>query len=220
MAAFQLRRIAAGLRCSLLGYEFLCQICPHKAVWQMPNVDQIINHEMLPSTAQRRSAVRPGHVARRCPRSPQIGRCLKQRLKLTIPSPTAPALPPTGALASRRRLYRSRIRSRPVGNDQPQSNIAFHRVLRKLLRCPAIPPSQDKNLIKMPTPVRVLRLSTHHFLTQPANIGPNPFHQKRTVSRQMSMEHSNRTSWIWRNYNGTRIYIIPTSRMTLGELLK
>jgi hypothetical protein len=51
----------------------------------------------------------------------------------------------------------------------------------------------------------------------PANIGPNLFHQSRTVSWRMSMPRSNSTSSTFRNDSGYRTYIITTSRITSGE---
>jgi hypothetical protein len=40
------------------------------------------------------------------------------------------------------------------------------------------------------------------FLISTANIGPNRFHQDRTVSWQMSIPRSNNKSSTWRNDNG------------------
>ena len=77
-----------------------------------------------------------------------------------------------------KRLHRSRITSKSVGNDWPRPTMRLHRALQKLQRCPAIPPSRgkdlkhltfvvdsapwimslvvdaDKHLIKVPAPVR------------------------------------------------------------------
>ena len=50
-----------------------------------------------------------------------------------------------------------------------------------------------------------------------ANIGPNRFHQSRTVSWQMSMPRSNSRSSTFRSDSGYRTYIITTSRITSGE---
>ena len=53
-----------------------------------------------------------------------------------------------------------------------------------------------------------------------ANIGPNRFHQNRTVSWLMSIPRSANRSSTLRNDSGYRTYIITTRRMTSGELLK
>gem|GEM_PF-3447350 len=54
----------------------------------------------------------------------------------------------------------------------------------------------------------------------PANIGPNLFHQNRTVSWQRSIPRSKRKSSTFRSDNGKRTYIITTRRITSGEELK
>jgi hypothetical protein len=54
----------------------------------------------------------------------------------------------------------------------------------------------------------------------PANIGPNLFHQKRTVSWLMSMPRSNSRSSTFRNDRGKRTYISTTRRITSGDELK
>ena len=46
------------------------------------------------------------------------------------------------------------------------------------------------------------------------------FHQKRTVSWQMSTPRSNRRSSTCRNDSGYRMYNITARRITAGELLK
>ena len=53
-----------------------------------------------------------------------------------------------------------------------------------------------------------------------ANIGPNRFHQNRTVSWQMSMPRSNNRSSTLRRLSGNRTYIMTTSRITSGDELK
>ncbi len=53
-----------------------------------------------------------------------------------------------------------------------------------------------------------------------ANIGPNRFHQNRTVSWLMSIPRSARRSSTLRSDSGYLTYIITTRRMTSGELLK
>jgi hypothetical protein len=60
---------------------------------------------------------------------------------------------------------------------------------------------------------RLLRISA-------ANIGPNRFHQNRTVSWLISMPRSASKSSTLRSDNGYRKYIITARRMTSGELLK
>ena len=60
---------------------------------------------------------------------------------------------------------------------------------------------------------RFLRISA-------ANIGPNRFHQNRTVSWLMSIPRSASKSSTLRSDRGYRTYIITTRRMTSGELLK
>ena len=60
---------------------------------------------------------------------------------------------------------------------------------------------------------RFLRISA-------ANIGPNRFHQNRTVSWLMSIPRSARRSSTLRSDRGYLTYIITTRRMTSGELLK
>jgi hypothetical protein len=53
-----------------------------------------------------------------------------------------------------------------------------------------------------------------------ANIGPNRFHQNRTVSWLMSIPRSAKRSSTFRSDSGYRTYIITTRRITSGELLK
>src|SRR5580704_3691635 len=60
---------------------------------------------------------------------------------------------------------------------------------------------------------RLLRISA-------ANIGPNRFHQYRTVSWLMSIPRSARRSSTLRSDRGYFTYIITTRRTTSGELLK
>ena len=60
---------------------------------------------------------------------------------------------------------------------------------------------------------RLLRISA-------ANIGPNRFHQNRTVSWLMSIPRSAKRSSTLRSDSGYLTYIISTRRMTSGELLK
>src|SRR6202051_1192456 len=60
---------------------------------------------------------------------------------------------------------------------------------------------------------RLLRISA-------ANIGPNRFHQNRTVSWLMSIPRSASRSSTLRSDSGYLTYIITTRRMTSGELLK
>src|ERR1700761_1303962 len=60
---------------------------------------------------------------------------------------------------------------------------------------------------------RCLRISA-------VNIGPNRFHQNRTVSWLMSIPRSASRSSTFRSESGYLTYIITTRRMTSGELLK
>ena len=53
-----------------------------------------------------------------------------------------------------------------------------------------------------------------------ANIGPNRFHQNRTVLWLISIPRSASKSSTLRSDNGHLTYIITTRRMTSGELLK
>jgi hypothetical protein len=62
--------------------------------------------------------------------------------------------------------------------------------------------------------------ATRRLRISAANIGPNRFHQNRTVSWLMSTPRSANRSSTLRSYNGYRTYIITTRRMTSGELLK
>ena len=61
---------------------------------------------------------------------------------------------------------------------------------------------------------------TRRLRISAANIGPNRFHQKRTVSWQISIPRSNSRSSTWRSDNGYRTYIITVRRIISGELLK
>ena len=62
--------------------------------------------------------------------------------------------------------------------------------------------------------------ATRFFRISAANIGPNRFHQNRTVSWLTSIPRSARRSSTLRSDNGYLTYIITTKRMTSGELLK
>ncbi len=53
-----------------------------------------------------------------------------------------------------------------------------------------------------------------------ANIGPNRFHQNRTVSWQMSIPRSASRSSTFLSDSGNFTYIITTSRLISGEELK
>ena len=53
-----------------------------------------------------------------------------------------------------------------------------------------------------------------------ANIGPNRFHQKRTVSWQRSIPRSASRSSTFRSDSGYLTYIITTRRITSGDELK
>ena len=60
---------------------------------------------------------------------------------------------------------------------------------------------------------RLLRISA-------ANIGPNRFHQKRTVSWLMWIPRSAKRSSTLRSDSGYLTYIITTRRMTSGEAVE
>jgi hypothetical protein len=75
-------------------------------------------------------------------------------------------------------------------------------------------------LVQMPAPREYEWLCTRRFRISAANIGPNQFHQNRTVSWQISMPRSDSRSSTWRSYKGYRTYIITVRRITSGELLK
>ena len=62
--------------------------------------------------------------------------------------------------------------------------------------------------------------ATRRLRISAANIGPNRFHQNRTVSWLMSIPRSAKRSSTFRSDSGYRTYIITTRRMTSGELLK
>jgi hypothetical protein len=64
------------------------------------------------------------------------------------------------------------------------------------------------------------RCATRFFRISAANIGPNRFHQNRTVSWLMSIPRSAKRSSTFRSDSGYRTYIITTRRITSGELLK
>jgi hypothetical protein len=53
----------------------------------------------------------------------------------------------------------------------------------------------------------------------PENIGLNLFHQSLTVSSQMSIQRSNRSSSTLQRLSGKRSYISTTSRVTSGDEL-
>jgi len=53
-----------------------------------------------------------------------------------------------------------------------------------------------------------------------ANIGPNLFHQNRTVSWQMSTPRSDNISPTFRSDSGYRTYSITAMRITSGDELK
>src|SRR5258708_39934206 len=62
--------------------------------------------------------------------------------------------------------------------------------------------------------------ATRRLRISAANIGPNRFHQNRTVSWLMSMPRSAKRSSTFRSDSGYLTYIITTRRITSGELLK
>src|ERR1700749_5136754 len=62
--------------------------------------------------------------------------------------------------------------------------------------------------------------ATRRLRISEANIGPNRFHQNRTVSWLMSIPRSAKRSSTFRGDSEYRTYIITTIRITSGELLK
>src|SRR5271167_397788 len=62
--------------------------------------------------------------------------------------------------------------------------------------------------------------ATRLFLISAANIGPNRFHQNRTVSWLRWIPRSAKRSSTLRSDSGYLTYIITTRRITSGELLK
>ena len=62
--------------------------------------------------------------------------------------------------------------------------------------------------------------ATRLFRISAANIGPNRFHQNRTISWLISIPRSAKRSSTLRKDSGYLTYIITTRRMTSGELLK
>ena len=78
-----------------------------------------------------------------------------------------------------------------------------------------------ERLIQMPPPLRVPAHVRYPPLSDlSANIGPNRFHQNRTVSWLMSIPRSAKRSSTLRSDSGYLTYIITTRRITSGELLK
>jgi hypothetical protein len=73
------------------------------------------------------------------------------------------------------------------------------------------------HLIKVPAPVAK---GPHQLHTLPADLtgGPNLFHQKRTVSWQISIPRSDSRSSTFLSDRGYFTYIITTRRITSGEL--
>ena len=65
-----------------------------------------------------------------------------------------------------------------------------------------------------------MRYPLKSLIPPAANIGPNRFHQNRTVSWLMSIPRSARRSSTLRSDSGYFTYIITTRRITSGELLK
>ena len=79
----------------------------------------------------------------------------------------------------------------------------------------------NENLIQMPTHWIWVRIEDDRFfLIFAANVGPNRFHQARTVWWQMSIPRSWSKSSTCRNDSGKRTYIITARRITSGDVLK
>ena len=62
--------------------------------------------------------------------------------------------------------------------------------------------------------------STRFRRISAANIGPKRFHQKRTVSWQMSIPRAASRSATFRSDRGYLTYLITTRRITSGDKLK
>ena len=78
-----------------------------------------------------------------------------------------------------------------------------------------------EDLVQVPLPVRIDRIRLTRFLRiSAANIGPNLFHQNRTVSWLISMPRSCRRSSTLRSESGKRTYSITAKRMISGLVLK
>src|SRR5277367_5495757 len=141
--------------------------------------------------------------------------------------------------------HRRGIRAKPVRDDAFRSAIFLHDALEKLQRRGLVPLRGDhglqnfalvidgtpemaelavdlhEDLIQMPPPLMKPRIwATRLFSISPANIGPNRFHQNRTVSWLMSIPRPDKRSSTLRNDCGYFTYIITTRRITSGELLK
>src|SRR5271166_3789995 len=141
--------------------------------------------------------------------------------------------------------HRSGIRAKPVGDDVPRAAIFLHDALQKVQRRSLVPLRGDhrfQNLafvIGSPPEIAELPLiftktsskcqrhwgkrrtfATRLFRISAANIGPNRFHQNRIVSWLMSIPRSASRSSTLRSDSGYLTYIITTSRITSGELLK
>ena len=137
-------------------------------------------------------------------------------------------------------------RQEPIGDDATRSPVFLHDPLKKLQRCGFVSLRGDhslqdlalmvdcapqiaeltvdlhEHLIQVPAPLRDTRACLRRvaYESPRANIGPNRFHQNRTVSWLMSIPRSANRSSTLRSDNGYRTYIITTRRMTSGELLK
>jgi hypothetical protein len=99
-----------------------------------------------------------------------------------------------------RSLSSPRERAKPIGDDAPRSAIFLHDA----------PENADATIA----------VATRLFRISAANIGPNRFHQNRTVSWLISIPRSAKRSSTLRSDSGDFTYIITTRRITAGELLK
>src|SRR5580704_12754061 len=137
------------------------------------------------------------------------------------------------------------IGAKPVCDDAPRAAIFLHDPLQKLQRRSLVTLRGDHRLqnlafvIHSPPEIAELAVDLHKdpskchrhrgkprmfatrlFRISAANIGPNRFHQNRTVSWLMSIPRSAKRSSTLRSDSGYLTYIITTRRMTIGELLK
>jgi hypothetical protein len=142
-------------------------------------------------------------------------------------------------------FHRCGIRAKPVGDDAPRLAIFLHNALQKLHRGSLVSLGRDdrfQNLafvINRPQEIAELAIDLHEDLIQVptplseaahvryapfSDLGgehrPKRFHKKRTVSWLMSIPRSASRSSTLRSDSGYLTYIITTSRMTSGELLK
>ena len=100
-------------------------------------------------------------------------------------------------------------------------DVAFQNLALVINRSLQLSVDLHEDLVDVPAPVFEGRMrDTRWRRISPASIGPNLFHQYRTVSWHMSIPRSNSRSSTLRSDNGNRTYIITTSLMIAGDELK